>query len=153
MSRTCISNDISEVVAKSGFYPRISCRGLCVNYTPRNAQVAARLCTHKVVSERFHNSQNEDDANHKNPHGIKFLVFVLRRGLCWFLLNCVNRYGAFLNNSEWKRSETTPRARYQDALLLISGCVHIVCFGLTVTSLQQVVTTSLMQVVSTVLCS
>ena len=36
-----------------------------------------RLCAHEVVSERFHNSQNENDMNCKISHRTKFLVFVI----------------------------------------------------------------------------
>ena len=54
-----------------------------------------RLCAHEAISERFHNSQNENDINYKNSHPIKFLVFVLRRSLCWFSLNYVSKSGAF----------------------------------------------------------
>ena len=36
-----------------------------------------RLCTHEVVSERFHNIQIENNVNYKNSHCIKFLVFSL----------------------------------------------------------------------------
>ena len=43
-----------------------------------------RLCEQKIVSERFHNSRNENDMNYKNSHHMKFLVSFLRRGLCWF---------------------------------------------------------------------
>ena len=53
------------------------------------------LCGHEVVSERFHNSRNENDMNYKNSHRIKFSVFVLRRSLCWFSLNYVNKSGVF----------------------------------------------------------
>ena len=45
-----------------------------------------RLCTHAVVSERFHNSENDNDTNYKSPHCMKFSVFIQRRGLCWFSL-------------------------------------------------------------------
>ena len=38
-----------------------------------------------VVSERFHNSENENGIACKNHHGKKFSVFVLRRSLCWFV--------------------------------------------------------------------
>ena len=51
--------------------------------------------THEVVSERFHNSQNENDMNYKNFHRMKCLVFPFRLGSCWFSLNCVNKIGAF----------------------------------------------------------
>ena len=44
-----------------------------------------------VVSESFHNSENENNMNYKSSVRIKFLVFVLRRSLCWFSLNCVNK--------------------------------------------------------------
>ena len=55
-----------------------------------------RLCAYKVVSERFHNSQNENNMNYKNSDRMKFLVFVRRRGLCWdFFKNYVNKSGAF----------------------------------------------------------
>ena len=59
-----------------------------------------RLCAHEVVSERFHDSQNANDMNYKNSHRMTFLVFVVRRGLCCFLLNYINKSGAFRNNSE-----------------------------------------------------
>ena len=37
----------------------------------------------QVVSERFNNSQNnENDINYKNSHCMKSSVFVLRRGSC-----------------------------------------------------------------------
>ena len=36
-----------------------------------------RLCTHEVVSERFHNNQIENDVNYKNSRRMKFLVFSL----------------------------------------------------------------------------
>ena len=35
---------------------------------------------HEVVSERFHNSQNENDMNCRISHPMQFLVFVLRGG-------------------------------------------------------------------------
>ena len=58
-----------------------------------------KLCSHGVVSERFPNGQNENDENCKNYHRLK-LVFVHRRGLCWFSFNCVNRSEVFSNNSK-----------------------------------------------------
>ena len=45
---------------------------------------------HEVFSECFHNSQNENDMNYNNSDRMNFSVFVLRRGLCWFSLNCAN---------------------------------------------------------------
>ena len=53
------------------------------------------MCMHEVVSPRFHNSQNENDMDYKYFHGMKFLVFVLRRGL--FIFHYV-KSGAFWNN-------------------------------------------------------
>ena len=41
--------------------------------------IKIRLCANEVVSERFENSQNENDMNHKNSDRMKFLVFA------WFL--------------------------------------------------------------------
>ena len=55
---------------------------------------------HEVVSERFLNSQNENDMNYKNSRRIKFLVLVLREDLYWFSLNYINNSEAFGNNSE-----------------------------------------------------
>ena len=37
-----------------------------------------RPCTHEVVSERFHDTQNENDMNDKNYDRMKFFVFVLK---------------------------------------------------------------------------
>ena len=42
---------------------------------------SAKAAWYEVFSERFHNSQNENDMNYKNSDHMKFLVFVLRRGL------------------------------------------------------------------------
>ena len=63
-------------------------------------RVQIRLCACEVVSERFHNNQNESEMIYKNSHRKKFLVFVVKRGLCWFSLSYVNMSGAFRNNSE-----------------------------------------------------
>ena len=65
-----------------------------------------RLCAHEVVSDRFHNSQNENDMNYKSSYRIKFSVFVLRRGSCWFSVNDVNKSGnnkIIRNENVWKR--------------------------------------------------
>ena len=53
------------------------------------------MCTPGNVSGRFHSTQNESDMNYKSSRCIKFLVFVVRRSLCWFSLNYVNKSGAF----------------------------------------------------------
>ena len=55
------------------------------------------MCTRVNVSGRFHNSQNENDMNYKSSRCIKFLVFVLRRSLCWFSLNYVNKSDLKMN--------------------------------------------------------
>ena len=36
-----------------------------------------RLCAHEVVSERFHNSQNENDINYKNSRSDRMKSFSL----------------------------------------------------------------------------
>ena len=43
-----------------------------------------RLCKHEVVSEHFHNSQNNNDENYENSHRIRVLVLVLKRCLFCF---------------------------------------------------------------------
>ena len=42
-----------------------------------NNKTSLRLCAHEVVSERFHNTQNENDMNYINYHRMKFLILVL----------------------------------------------------------------------------
>ena len=56
-----------------------------VNRTTIETFYGVVTCCNGVVSERFHESQNE---NNKNSHRIKFLVTVQRQGLCWFSLKC-----------------------------------------------------------------
>ena len=62
--------------------------------------LVVRLCAHEVVSECFHNSQNENDMNYENSHRMKCFVFAHRRDSRWFSLNFVDKLGAFRNNSE-----------------------------------------------------
>ena len=62
-------------------------------YACSNGSFQDYVCAHEVVFERFCNSQNENDMNYKNYYRMKFLVFVLRRGLFWLSLNYV---GSFL---------------------------------------------------------
>ena len=45
------------------------------------------LCTRYTVSERFYNSQNENDVNYKYFHSMTFSVFVGGPGLCWVYEN------------------------------------------------------------------
>ena len=53
------------------------------------------MCTRGNVSGRFHSSQNENDVNYKSSRCMKLLVFVLKRSLCWFSLNYVNKSTPF----------------------------------------------------------
>ena len=64
----------------------------------RSCRLRLRPCAYDVVSERFHNSENENGITCKNHHGKKltFSVFVLRRSLCWFVsFNYAVKRGAF----------------------------------------------------------
>ena len=55
-------------------------------------QQSLRLSAHEVASERFHNSQNENGVKYKKSDRMKFLVFVLTRGLsCCLSLDCVDK--------------------------------------------------------------
>ena len=40
--------------------------------------VSLRSCAHKIIFNRSHNSQNENDMNYENSHHMKFLGFFLR---------------------------------------------------------------------------
>ena len=52
----------------------------------KNDILSRSLCAHGVVSERFHNNENENDINCKNPsHRAKFSVFIQRRALAGFV--------------------------------------------------------------------
>ena len=48
----------------------------------------------------FAAAKMNNDINYKNSHGMKFLPFFQRRGLCWFSSECVEKWRAFRNNSE-----------------------------------------------------
>ena len=57
-----------------------------------------------VVSERFHNSRNEDDIDYKNSHRTKCFAFCPETRLrdAGFSLKYANRLGAFRNKSQIK---------------------------------------------------
>ena len=44
----------------------------------------------RSVSERFHNSQNENDMYYKNSDRMKFSVFAFRRGF-WLFVACFDQ--------------------------------------------------------------
>ena len=60
-----------------------------------------RLCAHELTFPSvFTAVKNDDDMNYKRSRCMKLLVFALRRSLCWFSLNCIDKSAAFCNNSE-----------------------------------------------------
>ena len=60
--------------------------------TVRPANISTKNSS-SLVSKHFHNSQNENDNNYRNPRSMKFSVSRDMLYLCWFLVKYAKKSG------------------------------------------------------------